>query len=124
MTAILRPNADHMAQQLRHVFDGLSEDCQNAEIELAHTAPNERGPRYARLFPVTNIEKAVEFAAKINAQEGCNLYFGPALRKPGRPNKRSSTKDILALTAPAALAMIMPYARNASNTPKFVHAQP
>jgi len=69
-------------------------------IEVAWTDPqNDHALSQARLFDSADFADIPDFAAGINRQ-GCNIYIGAALRKPGiAANKRASDADFLALTA-------------------------
>ena len=54
---------------------------------------------HARLFGTDELDDAAEFAAAVNADNGCSVYVGMALRKPTTSrNKRAGEKDFLAAT--------------------------
>ena len=90
------PNADAMAAHLDAVFGGARDGL----VEIAWTKPGAAAPEHARLFDVETLDDAARHAAARNA-DGCNVYTGACLRKPGTPrNKRACKSDFHA--APAA----------------------
>ena len=80
--ANLRPNLDQMRQHLYSTYEGLA-DYSDGLIEIAYNPPGTDAINKAIYFPLSGIEEAIKFATEQNLS-GSNLYFGPALRKPGR----------------------------------------
>lgn len=56
------------------------------QVEIAWGKP-ETGPNRARLFAVSQLLAAVEFAASAN-ETGCNVYVGTTLKNPDAPTDR------------------------------------
>lgn len=51
---------------------------------------------HARLFPVTELDEAADFAAKVNAKPGANVYVGAALRSAEADrHRRAKAADVL-----------------------------
>lgn len=93
--APMLPDADMMFQHIHELF----KYALRGTIEIAYT--NSRGaPDRARFFDVGEAEEAAEFAAKMNAQDGVNVYVGAALRKEDtlKQDGRSSANDFLGST--------------------------
>ena len=69
----------------------------NSEGLVEISATNLKGsPVNSRLFGLNELEEATDFATQANTQEGVNVYFGVALRKPDTDrNKRSKDSDVL-----------------------------
>lgn len=96
------------AAMLRHaelVFGGGCDGAIDGLVELAWTDPATGKLSHAQLFGTDQLEDLVERAAALNRAEGCNVYLGAALRKPGTPVDRRST-DAAFHAAPFAWADI------------------
>lgn len=102
--ALYEPDLNAMRAHVEHLFGGDLGGCADGKIELAWTdsRPDAVG-RYrlknARLFGVTELDALVEFAARLNSVNNCNVYIGAALRKPDTsPFGRGQDSDAYALT--------------------------
>lgn len=96
---ILVPNRDAMLEHLQFLFSNCRE-YQDGRIEIAYTPPDSGAVNRAEWFDVTDLENAADFAARINAQDGVNVYIGAAIRLPdSSPIGRSSKDDYYAATA-------------------------
>lgn len=96
MSKNLSPDCGAMLQHLEFLFAGQP----SGKIEIAYTPPTTGAVSKAEWFDVTEINAAAEFAAKVNAEEGVNVYVGAALRKPDTaPFGRSSSDDYYLSTA-------------------------
>jgi hypothetical protein len=99
------PNIEAMREHLEHLFGGYLDGLHDGMVELAWTStrPNSDG-RYAlsrgRQFGTDQLEEMAQEAARLNAQEHCNVYVGAALRKSTTlPGARASDADFLGLTS-------------------------
>lgn len=102
--ALYEPDLNAMRAHVEHLFGGDLGGCADGKIELAWTdsRPDAVG-RYrlknARLFGVTELDALVEYAARLNSINNCNVYIGAALRKPDTsPFGRGQDSDAYALT--------------------------
>ena len=101
---LFTPNTDAMREHLEHLFGGYLDGCQDGLIELAWTdsypGPDNRNAlRHGFLYGTDQTEEIITKAASLNSVEGCNVYIGAALRKPGTfPGGRASDSDVWALT--------------------------
>ena len=94
----LQPDLVAMRQHLEHLFGGYVDGAQDGLVEIAWTGPGGE-IMHARLFGTDELDDAAEFAAAVNAGNGCSVYVGMALRKPTTSrNRRAGEKDFLATT--------------------------
>jgi hypothetical protein len=108
MNAVVRqifsPDTKAMSQHVEHLFGGYLDGCHDGLIELSwtDTTPDEGGRyrlRHARMFGTDKLDELVDEAARLNAQQYCNVYVGAALRHPDTaPFARALDKDAWALT--------------------------
>jgi len=90
-TNLFRPNEILIRQHLEFVTSGMADFC-DGRIEIAY-GDKDNIPRHAETFSTDEIEKAVQFAAKKNA-EGRNIYLvGAYLDPEAAPFGRSSDTD-------------------------------
>jgi hypothetical protein len=94
------PNVEMMREHLERLFGG--DRCAgmlDGLIEVAYT--DSAGKlKHAQLFTLDELDEAAEFGVRINSVKGINAYLGMALRKPGTPQGRRTTKgDVLGTVA-------------------------
>jgi hypothetical protein len=100
VSPILAPDPDAMRRQLEHLFLDDLDGAQGGLIELAWNDPRTGALSAAQLFGTDEIEELIERATALNANPGCNLYVGGALRKPETSRaKRGADADFLAASA-------------------------
>lgn len=90
-----QPEYETMLDAFERLFSATTAD---GTIEIAWTAPDSGHPNQAKQFPVEDYAEAAAFAQNINAKEGQNVYFGPAIRKPGTIG-RAKDEDVIELPA-------------------------
>lgn len=93
----LEPNKEEMLAFVEHLFL----DCmQSGLIELAWTPPKETNVRLGLLFKLDELPDLVEEAARLNVNEGVNVFVGPGVRHPDTvKGRRADDKDIIYLPA-------------------------
>lgn len=75
-------------------ISAIAGDSTDGLIEIAYTPAESRAVNQAKFFAVSDIDKAADYAASINATEGVNVYIGAALRDPNTaPFSRSDAED-------------------------------
>jgi hypothetical protein len=96
---LFTPQPDEMLAHAEHLFGGYLGGCHDGLIELAWTDTTTHALRHARLYGTDELEELVAHAVMLNIQQGCNVYLGAALRKPGTaPFARAKDSDFFALT--------------------------
>lgn len=96
MNKKIAPDKAAILSHLQFLFDGQTEGL----IEIAYTAPESGAVSKARLFKLSEKEKAADFAANENGKDGVNVYVGAALRKPTTyPSARTDRNDYYTSTA-------------------------
>ncbi len=101
---LFAPDTAAMLAHVEHLFGGYLDGCHEGLVELAWTDTNaDASGRYrlnhARLFGTDKLDELVEEAARLNAQQNCNVYVGAALRHPDTaPFARGQDRDAWALT--------------------------
>lgn len=98
----LSPNHEAMLQALEHAFGDWLDGLHDGLIEITYVENQGAGKPTERwigaMFGTDDIEAAAEYAAEVN-RAGHNVYFAPALRKPGtRRDRRASKPDVLGTT--------------------------
>jgi hypothetical protein len=76
---IISPNKADMLEHLQFLF-GQHAEYVDGGIEIAYTPADSGAVNKAEWFAITDLEKAADFAEKINKQEGVNVYVGAAIR--------------------------------------------
>lgn len=104
-TSVPQPDRGLMLRHVEQVFGGSFDGAIDGLIELAWTDPASGALRHGQLFGTDELEELAERAEALNRVEGCNVYVGAALRKPGTaPDRRAS--DAAFYSAPYAWADI------------------
>ena len=94
-----------MLRHVEQVFGGGFDGALDGLVELAWTDPATGALRHGQLFGTDQLEELASRAEALNRVEGCNVYLGAALRKPGTaPDRRAS--DAAFHSAPFAWADI------------------
>jgi len=94
----LVPNRGAMLEHLQFLFSDCRE-YQDGRIEIAYTPADSGAVNRAEWFDLTDLDAAADYAARINAVEGVNVYIGAAIRSPdASPIGRSSKDDYYAST--------------------------
>lgn len=95
----MQPNKNDILAHLNFLFSEPAE-YKDGLIEIAYTPTDSGAVNKAEYFTPDEIEKAADFAERINAQEGVNVYVGAALRNPDTaPFGRSNAADYYAASA-------------------------
>ena len=68
----LSPNKDAIKKHLDFLFSDANE-YRDGKIEIAYTPADSGAVNKAEYFDIDDIEKAADFAARINAQGGVNV---------------------------------------------------
>lgn len=99
VTELIVPDRVAMRQHLEHLFGGGLDGYHDGLIEISWDAKWKGAGFQSALFPVTDIDAAVEEAAKQNLIPKQNVYIGATLRKPDTPPfGRASDDDFYAST--------------------------
>jgi len=105
LAPIPEPDPQAMLRHVELVFGGAFEGAIDGLAELAWTDPATGALSRGQLFGTDQLEELADRAAALNRVEGCNVYLGAALRKPGiTPDRRAS--DAAFYAAPFAWADI------------------
>lgn len=93
------PNQAAMLEHLQFLF-GDCGDYRDGLVEIAYTPADTGAVNKAEYFAADKLNDAAAFAARINAQEGVNVYVGAALRSPDTfPGSRSNADNYYAASA-------------------------
>jgi hypothetical protein len=99
------PDRGLMLRHVELVFGGDYDGALDGLVELAWTDPATGALRHGQLFGTDKFEELTERAEALNRVEGCNVYLGAALRKPGTTRDRRAS-DAAFYSAPFAWADI------------------
>lgn len=89
------------------------------QVEIAWGKPD-AGPNRARLFAVSRLDDAVQFAAKVN-NSGCNVYVGMTLKKPDTPRDQRTGNQHAAIATCLAIDIDRGLVAGARNLPVKPH---
>ena len=102
---VLHPDRGIMLRHAEQVFGGGFDGALDGLVELAWTDPATGALRHGHLFGTDQLEELSERAEALNRIEGCNVYLGAALRRPGTTADRRAS-DAAFHSAPFAWADI------------------
>jgi hypothetical protein len=96
---VLSPAVQQMRDFLEHIFGGDLDGLHEGLVEIAYTN-DQNAVIYAAHFGTHLLDDAADFAAKVNARPGCNVYVGMALRRPDNTpwNKRTTKLHVMGTT--------------------------
>jgi hypothetical protein len=100
-----KPDRTAMLRHVEQVFGGGFDGALDGLVELAWTDPATGALRHGQLFGTDELEELADRAEALNRVEGCNVYLGAALRKPGSALDRRAS-DTAFHSAPFAWADI------------------
>lgn len=95
------PNKAVIRRHLDLMEDAAGAEYDDGLIEVAHDDParGDFGPSHARLFGLDELDRAVDFAVAKNAS-GCNMWVGPAVKKPDTPREGRTKAEAHFYAAP------------------------